>query len=90
MKNKKSLKTSKNKDVDVEQNIKMNISTNTTSTKAYISTKKFNLKDDVTKSSSNNFSQPSTSTDLNNTAGNPNQNIQHIENYQDTTFPKDL
>lgn len=90
MKNKKSLKTSKNKYVDVKQNMKMNISANTTSTKAHISTKKSNLTDNATQSSSNNFSQPSTNTDLNNTADIPNQNIQHVENYQDATFPKGL
>lgn len=85
------MKTSKNKYVDVEQkNIKMNISANTMSTKAHISTKKSNLTDNATKSSSNNFSQPSTSTDLNNTADISNQNIQHTENYQSATFPKGL
>lgn len=84
------MKTSKNKYVDVEQkNIKMNISANTMSTKAHISTKKSNLTDNATKSSSNNF-LTCTSTDLNNTADISNQNIQHIENYQDATFPKGL
>lgn len=90
MKNKKISKTSKKKKVEIEQNTKINISANTiTNTIANISTNKSNLKDAV-ESSSSNLSQSFTSTDLNNIAIIPNQNMQHTENYQEAKFSKGI